>query len=512
MFFCASAFNGDLSKWDTHNVKNAKEMFAKSSFNGDVRKWDISSMQNMRWMFAYSPFNRDISNWKIPDGCKTQYMFDECIIPLDFLPSPSHRITESFDIDDFGEAIEPVRTEKKRVEKFSKQHGMLEHIISTHPNARYFGDCSDNELSLLCDLLDNNADIDDDTKTLFWKKCSIVEDFIRVSCIVYKAKKGQKLNDKDVRFMLMGDPFGDEFPNVLNRTNRFYACYKVKDGAELKSLIDAVAKTEYLGGDSCNLNWIDTSAVTSMQGLFCNYEIDDEELVVIDEDSSVAHVDANISLWNVSNVKDMSYMFMGTYGTFEQTDFSEWDVSNVEDMSFMFCEGNFCSDISSWDVSHVRNMRGMFSSSDINCDISEWDVSNVEDMSYMFKYNTVFGQDGAFDGDISGWNVSNVKNMNSMFSNSYYDGDISDWDVSEVVDMGHMFFASCFDSDISEWDIRNVKNMDHMFAISAFKGDLSRWDISAGTDMTMMFNDTEIGERQRPARYNENLRRYRYGY
>ena len=71
-------------------------------------------------------------------------------------------------------------------------------------------------------------------------------------------------------------------------------------------------------------------------------------------------------------------------------------------------------DISNWDVSNIKNMRYMF----YDCkrletvgDLSKWDVSNVEYMTSMFykceQLKSV--------GDISNWNVSNVKNVNCMF-------------------------------------------------------------------------------------------------
>ena len=44
----------------------------------------------------------------------------------------------------------------------------------------------------------------------------------------------------------------------------------------------------------------------------------------------------DISNWNVSNVEDMSYMFMGSKFTGENGDISQWDVSNVKDMRYMF--------------------------------------------------------------------------------------------------------------------------------------------------------------------------------
>ena len=81
-------------------------------------------------------------------------------------------------------------------------------------------------------------------------------------------------------------------------------------------------------------------------------------------------------------------------------DISNWDVSNVRDMNWMFINSNFNGDISNWDVSNVERMYRMFENSKFNGDISNWDVSNVRDMGWMFAHSK-------FNGDISNWNVLN---------------------------------------------------------------------------------------------------------
>ena len=58
-------------------------------------------------------------------------------------------------------------------------------------------------------------------------------------------------------------------------------------------------------------------------------------------------------------------------------------------MSNMF-RNAFNQDISTWDVSNVTNMTGMFLGvTPFNQDIRAWDVSNVTNMNYMF-YRTEY--------------------------------------------------------------------------------------------------------------------------
>lgn len=146
-------------------------------------------------------------------------------------------------------------------------------------------------------------------------------------------------------------------------------CPKSKD--ELKKLIEHAIEEE---GKNPNLNFIDTSQITNMSGLFYDYCNDIEN--------------PDISEWDVSNVVDMSSMFYDCR-KFEGKGLEKWDVSNVVDMTNMFLDCvKFNGDLSKWDVSNVKDMQYMFN----NCQafegkgIESWKPRFDCDMFFMFKY------------------------------------------------------------------------------------------------------------------------------
>ena len=137
---------------------------------------------------------------------------------------------------------------------------------------------------------------------------------------------------------------------------------------------------------------------------------------------------SDISIWDVSNVIDMSYLFQNAI-LFNQP-IGSWDVSNVTTMESMFEEAtSFKQDISSWNPYLCINMINMFSGVDINnpnsienqdnynAILSSWGTNpklsnmppNVTDMSYMFSGAILFKQ------DISNWTPYACLYMTDMF-------------------------------------------------------------------------------------------------
>ena len=183
----------------------------------------------------------------------------------------------------------------------------------------------------------------------------------------------------------------------------FYVTVSPQTNAELKTAVNSGIST---WGDTANLNYIITTAVTDMSDIF----------------SGKTTFNGDISLWNTAAVTNMFQMFVSA------------EVFN--------------GDISLWDVSSVTNISKMFFfATSFNGDISGWDVSSVTNMSVMFSYASVF------NGDISGWNVSKVTNMQSMFDRANtFNADISAWEPAAVTNMISMFRnASAFNGDLEEW-------------------------------------------------------------
>jgi len=157
-------------------------------------------------------------------------------------------------------------------------------------------------------------------------------------------------------------------------------------------------------------------------------------------------------------------------------------VTNMSELFFIDFNtfSDFNQDISSWDVSNVADMSEMFlNASSFNQPIGDWDVSNVTDMSEMFEEAFAFNQ------PVGNWDVSNVNNMNGMFEEAFaFNQPIGNWDVISVTNMSEMFEAAfAFNQPIGDWDVSNVTNMYVMFLeATSFNQDLSFWSVDGVTE------------------------------
>ena len=117
--------------------------------------------------------------------------------------------------------------------------------------------------------------------------------------------------------------------------------YSPKTQEELRKIIEKLLEER---GKDANLNDIDVSHITDMSGLFKGLD---------------PH-DIDISKWNVSNVKDMSYMFYNC-SNFVGTGIEYWDVDNVVYMNYMFkgCR-KLNANFKYWNPRNIANSEGQF--------------------------------------------------------------------------------------------------------------------------------------------------------
>ena len=169
---------------------------------------------------------------------------------------------------------------------------------------------------------------------------------------------------------------------IINKNYKYYT-YVPKTFKELRKIIEQRYKKQGPGTEQnpIDFNDIDVSNIDSFYDVNMN--------IGIFEGTEFEYID--ISGWDVSNVKDMSFMFYNCQQLKSIVDLSNWNISKVEDIRYMFydCENlKSVGNLSRWDLHNVNNITYVF----CYCeklksvgDLSKWDVSNVEDMRYMFN-------------------------------------------------------------------------------------------------------------------------------
>ena len=174
-----------------------------------------------------------------------------------------------------------------------------------------------------------------------------------------------------------------------------------------------------------NLEYLNTSEVSSMAGMFANcpsltsldvsgFNTSNVTTMYIMFKGCEKLTSLNVSRFNTSNVTNMEKMFMGCK-SLKNLDVSGFNTSNVKDMSFMFyeCHQLTSLDVTGFNTSNVTDMSRMFESCErlTSLDVRSFNTSKVTNMFSMFywcKYLTSL--------DVRNFDTSNVTDMRLMFS------------------------------------------------------------------------------------------------
>ena len=214
----------------------------------------------------------------------------------------------------------------------------------------------------------------------------------------------------------------------------------------------------------------------------------------------------NVSRWNLSNLKNASWMFYCCSSLTTLEGVGQWKFENLQDVSYMFsrCISLKELDVANWNMSKVENFDCMFSFEKkaypdmqlTTLDVSNWDTSSATSMASMF-----FGCCNLAELDVSGWQVGNVTSFYSMFRGRANSAnsmrltvlDVSDWDTGSAENMECMFQGcnKITELDLKNWNVEKVTCVSHMFAdCNALETlDLSGWQTPSMLYMDAMFND-----------------------
>lgn len=351
-----------------------------------------------------------------------------------------------------------------------------------------------------------------------------------------------------------------------NLSSMFYKCQMLGSGSttvdftawaskvkHVKEFTDMFRDCRYFTGKGVKTWLMDkNNKAVSLSGMFagCEKFVEDVSLWKVDNVENMSALFDNcknydgkgLEKWNVSNVKDMSFMFR--FNNKNVADLKNWDVSHVENMAYMFADcSNLKTDFAHWKTGACKNFKRMFSNCrSFNSQIDYWDVSQGIDFTGMFESCPVFDRNLSawvlskaqstermfayctnFNSDLTYWDVSNVINANAMFMDCRnFNGGLSKWTFKNLQEMAMMFrSAVVFDCDLGRWDVSHVRKMDSAFSFASnfrgeglekwnvgecegfaatfkscknFTGDLSQWDMKSAEDLSFMFRDAAVGK------------------
>jgi surface protein len=359
MFNAASQFNQNLSSWNTANVQDMGGMFfgATAYNNGGepgISQWDVANVQDMSNLFRNSAFNQNLATWVLRSNVEMLRMLDQSAMSC-----------ENYSGTLIGWATRPGTPTNRTLGASGRSYGthgsIARQILTTVRGWTISGDN-------------------------FSPTCGADYFFETVWDLAF--------NTTSLSFFCERENGGVEYYWFCPATTQYGIGLFPPGGGivSIPSLPSGETIRLYLG--AANLK---SFSVTGGERIF--------QL-------------AEVAQWGQARWSTMQDMFRNA-NMMNVTATDLPDLSDVRDMSGMF---NYCKsltgppNIGQWDVSQVTNMSGMFLNTlSFNQDLSNWDTEHVINMSSMFA------RAGAFNQSLGNWSLHEQVDMSNMLDNSAID-------------------------------------------------------------------------------------------
>ena len=378
VFMYNTAFNGDISNWDTSRVERIDQAFlGAAAFNGDISGWDMSQVEIMSDMFyGATAFNTPIGDWNVSkvermdEMFRTAFAFNQPLLNWD-VSNVVNMANMFFFATAFNQYLNPwdvssVTSSANMANMFRNATAMEGNISNwcvpqfTSPPSNFsFGAAFDGNDALLPT----------------WGVCTPFNG-------IYLEELVGGVGD----LVIGGVGATGETGNIRR-----------PDGT-LQSWNAGTFANKFT-----QLGWYEIENMEGLEGL----RFFDNDIFF--DDTSETAVFRLSSTMDTSGLTETRQMFREAY--LFNGDVSMIDTSNATNMAAMFRNARtFDQDISHFDTTNATNMANMFRDAyTFNRDISKWNTAQVARMTDMFNNAAVFNQ------DLSTWCVPLIASIPNNF-------------------------------------------------------------------------------------------------
>lgn len=500
MFYNCKLFNQNLSDWDTSNVTDMSNMFARSEYNQPIGSWNTSNVTDFTSMFEDNVvFNQDLSQWDTRSAVSLAAMFQNAALFNGNIDNWNTSKVTTLQFFCYGATAFNSDISGWDVSNVTSLYNTFTYCVNfncdlgnwnvsrvtnfecTFYNASIFNQDLSQWCTAIASSTSNFSSSDVWTKPKpVWGTCPRLElqpvkpvvpqpvEQIPSQVPAPAASTVYKFSTKNVLNPEMRLPinitWGDSYrPFILKENGVVIANYST---GEYSEGVSSESYSLYINTKAGGVNNYELTATnTSVQLRYDKIGTDEYavegEVTVEAFSSTVSNFKYDLPCIKLkvpdqipTTITSMNDMFNGS--TLFNQNINAWDVSRVTSMSDTFsrCK-SYNQPVSNWNTGNVESMYRMFSNCSIfNQHLNNWDVSKVTDMSYMFDSAYVF------DAKLDKWNTGKVTSMSSMFQNAtFFNQDISTWDTSNVSSLASMFASAYyFNQDLSGWCVGVLQN------------------------------------------------------